>query len=80
MMKTISSSDTSAVWSAVGEQPYDIALKKMTDDGWTAMEINTSVGEIVLSRGDKIATLYLHKDAVGMVTVYSYITAVPETT
>ena len=79
-MKNISSSDTSAVWRAVGEQTYDVALQKMTDDGWVAMEINTSIGEIVLSRGNKIATLYLHKDAVGMVAVYTYITAAPDET
>jgi hypothetical protein len=79
-MKRMSSSDTSAVWAAVGELPYDKALQKMLDDGWETVEINTAIGEIVLVRGGKMATLFLHQDAVGMVTVYTYITAVPEAT
>ena len=70
-MKRLAASDTSALWTAVGQKPYDRAIQTMISDGWVTVAINSEIGEIIMKRGEKTATLFLHKDEIGMVSVHT---------
>jgi hypothetical protein len=69
-MKRVSAADTSALWMAVGQQPYDRAIQKMVEDGWTATDLDTQAGKFVFKRDKQTATLYLKRTEVGMVAVH----------
>ncbi|HEY3319040.1 MAG TPA: hypothetical protein VGP72_00990 [Planctomycetota bacterium] len=70
-MRRNTAPESSAVWTSVGQQPFDSAVQQMINEGWRISSYGPEQSHVIMKRGEHTATLHRNTGEVGMAVVGS---------